>query len=210
LRQGLADLLQDKLPALSLSLEEVSNSSCLFDFFKDPVREIWLEIGFGGGEHLAAQAEANPDIGFIGCEVFVNGLASLVRQIEEKKITNIRIWPEDARRLFPVLPSDFLSRVFLLFPDPWPKARHAERRFVNPENLDVVSRLLKKDGEFRVASDDWNYIQWSLEKLEQHPSFKSFDTDIKFPPVDWKQTRYEQKALDLGKTCSYLRYFIEK
>lgn len=177
--------------------------------FPGPVRAVWLEIGFGGGEHLADQALAHPDVGIIGCEVFLNGIASLLGHVEAKAIDNVRIFPDDARRLFPALPPASMEKVFLLFPDPWPKKRHAERRFISPANLDEIARLLVDGGELRVASDDPGYVEWTLRHVGAHACFAGPDGDSaswRERPADWPPTRYEAKALEQGRTPGFLLY----
>jgi tRNA (guanine-N7-)-methyltransferase len=165
----------------------------------------WLEIGFGAGEHLAWQALENPETVMIGCEVYRNGVAALLGQIERQKISNIRIWPEDARDLMDRLPDRSIGRAFLLFPDPWPKSRHAERRFVGPANLDSLARILVPGAEFRVASDDPTYLDWVLEHLPAHPAFEPL-ANGGGRPADWPPTRYEQKALSHGRQPGYFRF----
>jgi tRNA (guanine-N7-)-methyltransferase len=167
----------------------------------------WLEIGFGAGEHLAAQAMQNPDTHMIGCEVYRNGIAALLGQIERLKISNIRLWPDDARDLMDALPDGSIARAFLLFPDPWPKARHAERRFIGSTNLDGLVRILVPGAEFRVASDDATYLDWVREHLPAHPAFAPIDGgELGCRPADWPPTRYEQKALRQGRQPRYFRY----
>jgi len=176
--------------------------------FARPVGAVWLEVGFGGGEHLAAQAAARPDVGLIGCEVFVNGVASLLRHLDSTGVDNVRVFADDARLLFPALPEACLDKLFVLFPDPWPKTRHAERRFIGPGNLDTLARLLADGGELRVASDDAGYIAWAARHLGGHPAFAGPD-DGAHPirrPADWPPTRYEGKAVDRGKTCTFLSF----
>ena len=165
----------------------------------------WLEIGFGAGEHLAWQAARNPDTLMIGCEVYRNGVAALLGQIERQNISSIRIWPEDARDLMDRLPDRSIARAFLLFPDPWPKSRHAERRFIGPANLDSLARILVPGAEFRVASDDAVYLDWVRDHLPAHPAFERLSDDT-VRPVDWPPTRYEQKALRQGRQPGYFRY----
>lgn len=158
----------------------------------------WLEIGFGGGEHLAWQGAQHPRIGLIGCEPFVNGVSSLLHQIEQQGLDNIRIHPDDARPLIDALPDASIDRCFLLFPDPWPKARHHRRRFVGPETLDAVARILSDGAEFRLASDDAGLVDWMLYQLRRHPAFRwtaSRAADWRTRPPDWPGTRYESKAL---------------
>ena len=170
---------------------------------------LWLEIGFGAGEHLAWQAAAHPEVLLVGCEVYRNGIAALLAQIEGRDISNIRLWPEDARDLIDRLPDRSVARVFLLFPDPWPKSRHAERRFVGPANLDSLARIMSPGAELRVATDDPTYLAWTLEHLPAHPDFRwraGAEADQHRRPADWPATRYEQKALREGRPPAYLRF----
>lgn len=200
------------MPRLSLAEPKPGEAIDPRSLFPRPVRAVWLEVGFGGGEHLAAQARANPDVGLIGCEVFLNGVASLVQHVARDQSDNVRIFAEDARRLFPALPDGCFERIFVLFPDPWPKKRHVDRRFIGPGNLPELSRLLADGGELRVASDVPVYIGWALEHLTAHPDFQwtaQKVEDCRSRPEDWAPTRYEGKALAQGKTCTYLR-FIRK
>lgn len=170
---------------------------------------VWLEIGFGGGEHLAAQAEANPEVAFIGCEPFINGIASLLSEVERRGLKNVRLWDDDAREILSRLPDASLSRIFLLFPDPWPKARHAKRRFVSPANLEQVARVLGDGAEFRLASDHPVYQSWALRQLCRRRDFRwtaECREDWLKRPGDWPATRYEQKALKEGRTPHYFRF----
>jgi tRNA (guanine-N7-)-methyltransferase len=169
----------------------------------------WLEIGFGAGEHIAWQAAAAPDVTLIGCEVYRNGIAALLSQVERRGLGNIRIWPDDARLLIDRLPDASLARVFLLFPDPWPKARHAERRFVGPANLASLARVMQPGAELRVATDDPTYLRWVLDHLPVHPAFRwqvRGPADWRTRPADWPPTRYEEKALREGRRPAYLRF----
>jgi tRNA (guanine-N7-)-methyltransferase len=171
--------------------------------------ELWLEIGFGAGEYLAAQAQGHPDVAMIGCEPFLNGIASLLRYIERDGLQNIRIWPDDARDLIAALPEASVARSFLLYPDPWPKPRHAKRRFVTAENLDQVARVLIDGGEFLVATDHPVYCRWTLANTLRHDDFEwpaSAASDWNKPPVDWPGTRYEAKAIRQGRMPTYLRF----
>jgi len=209
LRDGQQDLLKQVLPRCAIALPEGTQPLPPQTLFEPSRRAFWLEIGFGGGEHLAAQAQAHPDVGLIGSEVFVNGIASLLRHVEEKQVSNVRVWPEDVRRLWTRLPDKAFERIFVLFPDPWPKTRHSDRRFIGPANLPDLSRLLADGGELRVASDDMNYIDWSLSHLLDHPDFTALqasEEDRYTRPADWQPTRYEAKALRQGKSCCYLRF----
>lgn len=200
-RQKLVD---DVLPRLAIAVPEAGAPLDPFRLFAEPPRALWLEIGFGGGEHLAAQAAAHPDWGFIGCEVFVNGVASLVRHIAADGLANLRIFPEDARFLLPALPDACLAGIFLLFPDPWPKARHHKRRFVSPDNLDHLARLLIDGGEFRFASDHAGYVEWTLAIVSRDPRFTLAEGGAR--PADAPPTRYEAKAHAKGESCAYLRF----
>lgn len=178
-------------------------------FFGPEITEIWLEIGFGGGEHLAWQAEHNPHVGIIGCEPFMNGVSSLLRHIDEKKLQNVRILGDDARPLLNALKSESLNRAFVLFADPWPKKRHAFRRFIGPDNLPKLSRLLKDGAELRLASDDPQLIAWELEHTIRHPDFDWSATtpqDWRVRPDDWPATRYEQKAIKQGRVPVFMTF----
>ncbi|HWA50326.1 MAG TPA: tRNA (guanosine(46)-N7)-methyltransferase TrmB [Dongiaceae bacterium] len=208
LRKGQQSLIDTLLPRLAIDLPAAGRLDPRALFPQTP-REIWLEIGFGGGEHLAEQARANPQAGIIGCEVFLNGIATLLAQVETHGLTNVRIHPEDARDLLDVLPEQSLDRVFLLFPDPWPKRRHAERRFIQTERLDQLARLMKPGAEFRVGSDDPGYITWALAHLTAHPRFQWLARgphDWQQRPADWPQTRYEAKALREGRRPAFFRF----
>ena len=197
LRPRAKGLMDDMLPRLAVVPPPQGGGLDPRSLFPSPVSDVWLEIGFGGGEHLAAQAALHPDVGLIGCEVFHNGIASLLSHVVAGDLSSIRIFPEDVRRLFPALPDGCIGRVFLLFPDPWPKARHAERRFVGPENLTELARLMAPGAELRVASDDPIYAAWAAKHLEEHPAFRSVQVtqDRSMLPEDWPVTRYEAKLL---------------
>ncbi|MGZ8362604.1 MAG: tRNA (guanosine(46)-N7)-methyltransferase TrmB [Caulobacteraceae bacterium] len=161
-------------------------------------REVWLEIGFGGGEHLAGQAALNPDVLFLGAEPFVNGQASLLAHIEERGLTNVRIHGGDARELTAVLPDASVSRVFILFPDPWPKTRHNKRRIVQPEFIVELARVLKPGGRLRFATDWAAYADEALERFLASPDFDwpaERASDWKQPPAEHLTTRYETKKL---------------
>ncbi|MET1028722.1 MAG: tRNA (guanine(46)-N(7))-methyltransferase TrmB [Dongiaceae bacterium] len=213
LRPNQQALIDDLLPRLTVALPTggLLDPRTLFD---RPVEQVWLELGFGGGEHLAAQAAVHPEIGFIGCEVFLNGIAGLLGHLQHNRRQvpgpeNVRIYPEDANDLLAVLPDACLDRFFLLFPDPWPKPRHARRRFVNPANLDLLARLLKPGAELRIGSDDPTYIGWALAHASNHPAFSWLaegPSDWCRRPDDWPPSRYEQKAIRQGRPPAYFRF----
>jgi tRNA (guanine-N7-)-methyltransferase len=170
---------------------------------------VWLEIGFGNGEHLAEQARRHPEIGFIGSEVFVNGVAALLRHIEWLGLTNVRIFDDDARLLLTSLPEASIARAFLLFPDPWPKARHAKRRFVGRANLAILANLLADGAELRIATDDPGYARWTLRQLSDRTEFSWLarkPSDWRDPPADWVETRYQRKAVAAGRRPVFLRF----
>lgn len=176
-------------------------------FFGDD-RPLWLEVGFGGGEHLVHQCRLHPDTGFVGCEPYINGVAMLLGKIRQAGVANLRIYPWDVRDLFDVLPDQCLERAFLLYPDPWPKVRHHRRRFVTPEHLDPLARVLKPGAIFRVATDIPDYVRQTLEEVPP----AGFDcltpapADWEVPWDDWLSTRYEQKALREGRHPHYLTF----
>lgn len=171
-------------------------------------RPLWLEIGFGGGEHLLHQAEAHPSIGLIGCEAFLNGTAKALARIGADGIGNIRIHPGDARDLLDVLPEGVLARVFLLYPDPWPKTRHKARRFVNVENLAALERVMAPGAELRLATDIPDYVAHARWAVRDQGGFEDV-SDPKachIPWEGWQSTRYETKALRSARTPHYLSF----
>jgi tRNA (guanine-N7-)-methyltransferase len=206
LRQGRQSLFDELLPHITVPLTGSLDPATLFAPKK---RAVWLEIGFGGGEHLAHQAAQHPEVGFLGCEVFESGIASALSHIAERKLENVRIHPEDARRLLALLKPRSLDRVFLLFPDPWPKRRHAQRRFVNRGNLDRLAELIVHGGEFRIASDDPTYVEWTLQHVPIHPAFRwraEGPSDWRERPADAIETRYEKKAREAGRVPHFFRF----
>ena len=171
-------------------------------------RDLWLEIGFGAGEHMVHQAAQNPDVGIIGCEPFLNGVAMALGKIRKAAVQNIRIHPGDVRNLFDVLPKASVSRAFLLYPDPWPKKRHHRRRFVTPEHLEPLAQVLKPGAIFRVATDIPDYVRQTLEEVPRagFEWLAEGPDDWRQPWSDWISTRYEQKALREGRVPHYLTF----
>ena len=209
LRPGRQALVETLLPKIRLKVPTGGRIGSLADCFPHAPKDVWLEIGFGGGEHLAAQARAHPDIGFIGCEPFVNGVASALTLVEHDGLTNIRIFDDDARLILDALPDASIGRLFLLFADPWPKRRHERRRLVSGNTLDQFARLMKDGAEFRFASDHMDYVRWTLEQVLRHLSFAWLVCgagDWRQPPPDWIETRYEAKAFRRGENPVYLRF----
>ncbi len=196
-------LISDLLPRVRLTPQNIA------DFFKQNYADYRLEIGFGGGEYLAAQAHLNPQTGFIGCEPFVNGMAKILTAIDETMLTNIRLYNGDARDILTCLPAQCLDKVYLLYPDPWPKMRHHKRRFINAENLAMLYHTLKPQGTLFVASDSADYIGWTLAHISRHDGFAwraQCADDWRVPPTDWMPTRYEKKAKAAGRLSTYLQF----
>jgi len=166
--------------------------------FPNAVQDVWLEVGFGAGEHLVWQAQHHPQVGVIGAEPYEMGMAKLLTKLEETPLNNVRLFEGDGRDIVEALPDASLGRFFLLFPDPWPKTRHHKRRFLQTEMLDQLARALKPRGELRFATDDKTYLPWALERLMAHPAFvwtAAGPDDWTTRPADWPPTRYEQKAI---------------
>ena len=196
LRRHHSGLMEEVLPRLRVALE-------------DPLEGLgqrrWLEIGFGGGEHLAHQAELHPEISFLGAEPFVNGVAKLLALVEDKGLQNLRVHDSDARPLLEALPASSFERVYLLYPDPWPKSRHNKRRFVSPETLSDIYRILVPGGLFLFASDIGDYVAWTRQHVAPHGGFTE-EGDPTQPYDEWIETRYEAKARREGRGSSYLRF----
>jgi tRNA (guanine-N7-)-methyltransferase len=192
-------LLETLLPKLRLNLQSGLDPKNYFA--GRAISDVWLEIGFGAGEHLLWQTEHHPDVGLIGAEPYISGIAKLLSKLNlspDGRGNNIRIHDNDARDILEALPDACLGRVFILFPDPWPKSRHHKRRFIQTNMLDVLARVMKPGAELRFASDDADYAEWTLERVIAHPAFEWIAMraqDWKTRPVDWLQTRYEAKAL---------------
>ncbi len=197
-------MVEEMLPALSVPDGPLSARTLFGDD-----RAIQLEIGFGSGEHLAAQAAARPDIGFIGCEPFLNGVVGALGHVREGALTNVRLHMGDALDVIGRLPDASLSRVYLLHPDPWPKARHAKRRMVNDGPLDAIAAKLMPGSEFRLGTDDPTYCRWAMMVMNRRRDFAwaaRYPNDFLTRPGDWSETRYERKARRQGHEVWYFRY----
>ena len=171
-------------------------------------KPVWLEIGFGGGEHLVHQAATHPQMGIIGCEPYINGVAMLLGKIRQAGVENLKVYPGDARNMFDVLPDESIDKAFLNYPDPWPKTRHHRRRFVTQEHLEPLARVLKPGAEFRVATDIPDYVRQTLQEVPKagFEWLAEGPSDWRAPWDDWISTRYEQKALREGRTPHYLTF----
>lgn len=196
--------------------EGVLPSVQLYSFdspFDKPFPELWLEIGFGGGEHMLERLSQNPKVAMIGCEPFINGVANLLKNLSSEDYERVRIWHEDVRYLLEKTPPQTFDRTFILFPDPWPKKRHHKKRLITKKFMERLLPTLKNEAPLHVASDDVSYVEQIQDVLYGHPQLdlcfgpSSFDpktwTDR---PVGWPQTRYEQKALKQGKKCAYMLF----
>ena len=183
------------LPLLALHIAPGADPR---SYFAPAVADVWLEVGYGAGEHLLWQAQHHPDIGLIGAEPYISGTAKLLSKLQTDPRPNIRLYEDDARDIIDALPDASIGRFFLLFPDPWPKTRHHKRRFLQMEMLDRLARILKPGAELRFASDDAGYLAFALERLMAHPAFAwtaASQADWKTRPADWPPTRYEAKEL---------------
>lgn len=221
IRKAKTTLLDAFLPQIKITSDTVFDKQTLFGV---PVKETALEIGFGDGQHIAGQAKNNPQNGYIGAEVFQNGVANLLTLItgikegtnlpdnislEKDRVDNIRVFDDDIRLLFKQIPDGFLDKVFVLFPDPWPKKRHAHRRFINPDNLAEIARILRPGGILRIATDHKIYKGWALRQLAANPNFSwtaKCGNDWKKEPADWVKTKYQQKAIREGRRPVFLDF----
>jgi tRNA (guanine-N7-)-methyltransferase len=195
------------LPRLSVDLTTPTSEAPAL--FAPPVSDVWLEIGFGGGEHLIRTASDNPQIGFIGCEPFVNGMAKALVAIEARGLANIRLHAGDATEILSWLPDASLGRVFVLFPDPWPKRRHRKRRFVSDESLAALARVIRSGAELRFATDIDDYAGWTLGRILVSPDFiwaAEQSKDWVEAWNGWEETRYEAKAKRAGRNPVYLTF----
>jgi len=205
LRAGQERLIAEALPRFSIAPEALAAGQA----FARPPREVWLEIGFGAGEHLIDQARANPDVGVIGCEPFLNGVAAALAGLERERLDNVRLRRGDAQALIEAAPDGFFSRVFILYPDPWPKRRHHKRRVVAEAMIEALARVMRSGGELRFVTDVDDYAGWTLQRFLASPHYlwaaKKAD-DWRRPWPGWRPTRYEAKARKQGRGSVYLTF----
>lgn len=216
IKESRQKLINELLPKITLPAPngKVFDLKSLFGIVP---KEVWLEVGFGGGEHVSELAKLYPDVGFIGAEPFINGVASLLAhlngthgkqavnaELEAGRNDNVRIWPDDIRPVFSSFPDAGFERIFILYPDPWPKARHAERRFVNQRNIPELARMLSPTGEVYVATDVAAYAEWAQEQMAESGLFTQVNKNTRIPPEDWIPTRYELKGIAAGRQPTYL------
>ena len=223
IRKAKSFLLDNFLPRIRIEPDEkLDLSSC----FGETKKEYRLEIGFGDGEHLAALSQDMPDCGFLGVEVYKNGVANLLTlmtglkdgnaedlsaevNLLPQRADNVRIYDDDVRLLFEALPDSIFDKVYLLFPDPWPKTKHAGRRFINPDNLRVLARIIKKGGILQVATDHPTYKRWTLDTMHKCKDFvwtAKTSNDWRYPPADWRETKYQRKALREGRRPVFFEF----
>jgi tRNA (guanine-N7-)-methyltransferase len=205
LRDGQERLIAEALPRLSIEPGALAGPG----LFAAETRELWLEIGFGSGEHMIAEAAANPDVGFIGCEPFLNGVAAALAGLERSGIDNVRIRRGDVQSLIDAAPSGLFSRIFVLYPDPWPKRRHNKRRLISEATVEALARVLRPGGEVRFATDIDDYAGWTLNRFLASPHFRwtaARADDWRFPWPEWRPTRYEAKARREGRKSAYFSF----
>ena len=208
LRPGRQRLLANLLPQLSITLPSDGSLEprTLFD---GPVRDVWLEVGFGAGEHLAAQACAHPDVSIIGCEPYIAGIAAMLDTLADAERARVRVFADDARLLIDALADASIGRAFVLFPDPWPKTRHHKRRFIGEATVAALARVLTDGAELRLASDHHEYVRWMLDHVRRDGAFEWLarrPDDWRERPDDWPETRYEAKARAIGAHPVFLRF----
>lgn len=210
LRKYKSSLIETVLPVVEIGKPAAGDVLDPYAIFGKPVKDVWVEVGFGSGHHLAWQAAHNRDVGLLGAEPFVNGVAGLMAQIEEYGVTdNVRVVADDARPLLDALPEASIGRAFVLFADPWPKKRHWHRRFIGPDNLPRLARVLRDGAELRLASDDMSLVRWMLEHTVHHPDFEwtaRRPSDWRQRPADWPPTRYEEKAIEAGRKPVFMTF----
>ena len=205
LRAGQERLLEEALPLFSVTPEALAAGQA----FAPSPREIWLEIGFGAGEHLVEQAKANPDVGVVGCEPFLNGVVAALASLKREQLINVRLRRGDAQALVEAAPDGFFSRVFILYPDPWPKRRHRKRRVVEAGMIEALARAMRRGGEVRFVTDIDDYGGWTLKRFLDSPYFRwtaNRADDWRRPWPEWRPTRYEAKARKEGRRSVYLTF----
>jgi tRNA (guanine-N7-)-methyltransferase len=205
LRAGQQRLLAEALPLFSIAPESLAEARG----FAAPPSEMWLEIGFGAGEHLVAQAKANPDVAIVGCEPFLNGVVAALAGIEREQLSNVRLRRGDVQSLIEAAPDAFFSRVFVLYPDPWPKRRHNKRRVVAASMIEELARVMRSGAELRFATDIDDYAGWTLMRFLASPHFRwaaKRSDDWRRPWPEWRPTRYEAKARTEGRGSVYLTF----
>jgi len=199
-------LIENVLPSCRIDISTPQQNPARSLFGKKAIKEIWLEIGFGGGEHLVWQAENNKDVGFIGCEPFTDGAIKVLDAVEKQGLFNIKLYDDDARHVLKWLPAESLKRVFVLFPDPWPKKRHNKRRLLNVATLRLIANAMQPGGELRVATDIGDYARSILVAFQRSECFiwtAKTPRCWRVKPSDWPETRYERKALAADRRCYY-------
>jgi tRNA (guanine-N7-)-methyltransferase len=209
LRAGRRAAVEQKLPGIQIVLPPDEGPLDPAGLFDHTPSGLWLEVGFGAGEHLLEQARAHPDAGFIGCEPFFDGVAKLVQALDDEDIGNVRIFTDDARLMLRRLPPSCLAGAFILFSDPWPKTRHHKRRFISAPVLELLAQAMAPGAELRIATDHRGHLVWILEHLHRSEAFEWLARradDWRRRPPDWPATRYERKAISAGRDCIYLRY----
>ncbi len=209
LREKAQSAYTDLFPAVKLVPQQ--------NLFTDPFQEVWLEIGFGTGDHMLEQLSQHPEIHMVGCEPFINGVANVLVHLHPEDYKRVRIWHEDVRYLLESIPPSYFSKVFILFPDPWPKKRHHRRRLITQEFMTLLLLTLKENARFHVASDDASYVEQIQDVLYSHPSLALCEGPPSADPLtwgvrpkDWPPTRYEEKALSQGKKCAYMIFEKKK
>jgi tRNA (guanine-N7-)-methyltransferase len=205
LRAGQERLLAEALPQFSIAPETLVAGRA----FPEPPREVWLEIGFGAGEHLIEQAKANPDVGVLGCDPFLNGVVATLASLKREQLSNVRLWRGDAQTIIEFAPDAFFSRVFILYPDPWPKRRHHKRRIIAAGMIEALARVTRRGAELRFATDVDDYAGWTLARFLASPHFRWAATradDWRRPWREWRPTRYEAKARSERRQSVYLTF----
>lgn len=205
------DLMKARFARYEIALEQCNAATTLSDFFSDPDRPLWLEIGFGDGDHLAQMARANPEINYIGCEPYIPGVGHLVHRIEEYGLDNIKIFPDDVRLLLKSVKISSIDKIFILFPDPWRKKRHYKRRIISNDTLSLLATFMPAGSELQLATDHTDYAEWMIHHTYHHPCFEwtaKSKSDWENPPPNWVPTKYEMLARSRGNDTIVFLNFI--